>query len=328
MNKRRFHIALIAIVSILVIVAVLIWLRREAITPPFRVGFNTWVGYGPLYIAQDKGFFKSAGLNVQLERIEGTGERRAAILAGRLEAMGSTVDDLIVGASQGLKAKCILVVDESNGADGILSDKSIQNTKDLKGKRIAVQPGFVNHFFLLYILDKAGIEPNEVTIVPMEPDKAGPAFIHGDIDVAVTWEPWLSKAKNERSDAHVLIDTQKERGIIVDIFAVRDDILQNRKEDAQKFVLCWNQAVDFLRSNPKEGNMIIAKAMRLSVEEAEEMLSGVIFLAQEENRQFVTSGRLKEVTSKANILWHKAGFIKELQDIDSLLDTRFIQQAP
>ena len=43
------------------------------------VGFNTWVGYGPLYIAKEKGFFDEENLAVELQRMEGTGERRAVV---------------------------------------------------------------------------------------------------------------------------------------------------------------------------------------------------------------------------------------------------------
>jgi NitT/TauT family transport system substrate-binding protein len=91
---------LLVTLVIIIVVGVVAGCHQSAgATEPIRVGFNTWVGFGPFYIAQEKGFFAKRGLNVELQRIEGTGDRRSAFIAGRLEGMGSTVDDLIIGAA-------------------------------------------------------------------------------------------------------------------------------------------------------------------------------------------------------------------------------------
>src|SRR6267143_1980231 len=165
-KKTLFGIVLVVALA----VAAMWYCSRRQRPSTFHVAFNTWVGYGPFYVAKEKGFFKDEGLDVDLQRIEGTGDRRAALIAGRVEALGSTVDDLVVGASQGVPAKMVLGIDQSNGADGIVVVNGIKDIKDLKGKTVAVQPGFVNHFFLLYLLDKNGLSPNDVKIEAMEPD--------------------------------------------------------------------------------------------------------------------------------------------------------------
>src|SRR5215213_658537 len=276
LTRRPFPMTLIGLFA-LIIVALFIFSQTRCSKPgPFRVAFNTWVGYGPLYIAQEKGFFKEEGLEVELQRIEGTGDRRAALIAGRIEALGSTIDDLVVGASQGVTARMVLGIDESAGADGIVAINSIKDIKDLKGKTVAVQPGFVNHFFLLYLLDRNGIPANDVRIEAMEPDAAGLAFVAQKIDVAVTWEPYLSRAK-ERSDGHVLITTADPvaRGVIVDNLIVRDDVIQRRRTDVEKLIRAWFKAVLYLKTNPDDGNAIIGKAFGLSPKEVAETLKGV-----------------------------------------------------
>ena len=54
---------------------------------PLKIGLVTWLGYGPFYIAQEKGYFKENNVDVQLEKIEGDVERRAAIASGNLDAI-------------------------------------------------------------------------------------------------------------------------------------------------------------------------------------------------------------------------------------------------
>src|ERR1022692_1391245 len=58
-------------------------------------------------------------------------------------------------------------------------------------------------------------------IQAMEPDVAGAAFLAGRIDAAVTWEPWLSKART-RPGGKVLLTSADVPGIIVDVVTVRD----------------------------------------------------------------------------------------------------------
>src|ERR1035438_5040481 len=58
------------------------------------LGFKTWVGYSPFYVADKEGFLAAEGLQVEFQRIEGTAERRQALIAGSLDALGTTIDDV------------------------------------------------------------------------------------------------------------------------------------------------------------------------------------------------------------------------------------------
>src|SRR5262249_14942085 len=88
--------------------------------PRLRIGLVTWLGYGPFYIAREKGFFKENGIEVLLDRIEGDAERRAAIASGNLEGIALTLDAMIVMRAQGTPVKTVMAIDASNGGDGIV----------------------------------------------------------------------------------------------------------------------------------------------------------------------------------------------------------------
>jgi ABC-type nitrate/sulfonate/bicarbonate transport system substrate-binding protein len=51
---------------------------RNSAAPTYRVGLGPWVGFGPLYLAQEKGFFREAGVNVLLSVLTGVAERNSA----------------------------------------------------------------------------------------------------------------------------------------------------------------------------------------------------------------------------------------------------------
>src|SRR6266446_10469106 len=116
---------------------------------PFRVAFNTWVGYSPLVIAKEKGFLKEEGIDADISFLEGVGEKNSALIRGDVDAVGHTADSAVVSAASGVDGQIIFCFDRSLGADGILTKKYVNSVKDLKGKKVALEPGFTGHFFFL-----------------------------------------------------------------------------------------------------------------------------------------------------------------------------------
>src|SRR5207253_2486605 len=89
----------------------------------------------------------------------------------------------------------VFPIDASVGGDGILAKSTIKTVQDLKGQKVAVNQGSVSEWFLAQVLKKNGLSLSDVTEQNMKSGEAGAAFVAGQVDVAVTWEPWLSKAK-------------------------------------------------------------------------------------------------------------------------------------
>src|SRR5262249_16071566 len=155
------------------------------------------------YIAQEKGFFKNNDVSVDLQRIEGDVERRAAIASGRLDGIALTLDAMIVLRSHDIPLRTVMAIDSSNGGDGVVTFCTIKRVEDLKTRQIAFPSGLPSHFFLYTVLKAHNMKMSEIKPVPMDADQAGAAFASGKIDAAVTWEPWLSRA-SEVGRGHVL----------------------------------------------------------------------------------------------------------------------------
>src|SRR4051794_16692807 len=71
-------------------------------TRPFRVGFNTWIGYSPLVIAKERGFLAEQGIDVEITILEGIGEKNSALIRGDIDAVGHTADSAVTSASSGV----------------------------------------------------------------------------------------------------------------------------------------------------------------------------------------------------------------------------------
>jgi len=115
----------------------------------------------------------------------------------------------------------VLALDDSHGGDGMVAKKEIKTIKDLKGKTVAAQlGGGASYFWLAYVLGQNGLKLSDLKLVDMKAGDAGSAFVAGKVDAAVTWEPWLSKAR-ETPFGHVLLSSDRTPGIIVDSLAFK-----------------------------------------------------------------------------------------------------------
>ena len=72
----------------------------------------------------------------------------------------------------------------------------LASIKDLKGKTVAASaPGTSPYFALAWLLKKNGLSVKDVTVVNMEPAPAAQAFVAGQNDAAMTYEPYLSAVR-------------------------------------------------------------------------------------------------------------------------------------
>lgn len=306
--------------------------ERAAEQSPIRVAFGTWVGFGAVLVAQEMGFYEAEGIEVDFQLIDEAAARRAALAAGQADVVGTTLDDVVVTASQGISVQAFLAADESFGADGVVATKEIESLRDLSGKKVAVQPGFVNHFFLLYLLDLEGIDSSELSVQPMEPDAAGLAFLAGQVEAAVTWEPHLSAAKS-RPDSHLLASTRnpEARGVIADVFLARPKFLEENQRRARSFVIGTMKGQEFWKERPTEANEIIGRVLKLDAELVGAIAQDLRLLGEEENKTFMSleggEGTALSVASKAASIYQAEGFIDTSPAIENLITPRFLVES-
>src|SRR3954464_1951347 len=140
---------------------------RVAIADTVKVAHSTWVGYGPLYIARDKGIFKKNAVDVDLIVMEDPKERFPTLMADRIQMIASTVDTALLYLKKPTDFQYVVAIDDSNGGDGIVAVKDIASIKDLKGKKVAVNEGSVSQFYLNVLLAKNGLKETDLNTVNM-----------------------------------------------------------------------------------------------------------------------------------------------------------------
>ena len=185
--------------------------------PVLRVGANIWPGYEPLYLARDLGYFRGAPIHA-VEFTSATQVIRA-YQNETIDAVCLTLDEALLLASEGADLRIVLVADFSNGADVIIGTPGTRAMKDLQGRRVGVEDTALGAFFLTRALQESGVQIGDVRVVPMQVQDHEQAFLKGDVDAVVTFEP--VRGKLLARGAHILFDSSRLPGEIVDVVLVQ-----------------------------------------------------------------------------------------------------------
>ena len=199
-----------------------------------KVAHSTWVGFGPFYVAREKGFFAAEGLDVELIVMEDVKTRLPALAAGRVDVTTTTVDTVLNFYSARRPFRYLFAIDDSKGGDGIVADKDIRAVADLKGKKVAFSEGSVSQFYLSVLLKENGLSLADVEMVNMDAGSAGAAFVARRVQAAVTWEPWLTRGR-AGAHGHVLVDSSSSPGLITDVALTTEATLKARTADLRAF---------------------------------------------------------------------------------------------
>ena len=118
-----------------------------AAKPPLRIAYSDWPGWTAFEIAIQKGWFKEAGVDVKFDWFE-YAPSMEAFAAGKVDAVMMTIGDALVTGAPGARSVGILVTDYSNGNDMIVAQPGIRDLKGLKGKKVGLEIGLVEHLLL------------------------------------------------------------------------------------------------------------------------------------------------------------------------------------
>lgn len=330
-TKKTLHIILPLAILVGLIVLVLCRPKSEPVEKQTVVlGIATWPGFASAMVGKEMGFFD--GIEVQYRTIDDLSARHAAFRSGQVDIMASSVDLWVQEYSQGLKGKIMLVTDESAGGDGIVAKPEIKTVADLRGKKVAFARATPSHYLLFKALAKANLKPDDIEQIKMEdPGLAGQAFLGGQVDVAVTWEPFLTQVK-ESTKGHVLATSKDFPETIVDVLVASPKLLE-KQGVVKRFVQGWLKSVDYIKSHPDEAAQIIAKGLNVKKEDAEGMMAGLQFAETERNRYFFTTPQSQGSSPLDNVIRDAGGFWKQqniTSEVPAPSDIRsnFLQDAP
>ncbi len=311
--------------------AVLVSAAGLANAGTIRIGHTTWVGYGPMYLARDLGYFKDMGLDVDLQVIEDSSLYMAAAAAGKLDGSMSTIDEIMKYRSDDFCFKAVYTLDDSYGGDGLLVQNDVTKVQDLKGVQVAMNEGSTSEFWFAYYLKQNGMTPDDVVVSNMSADDAAAAFMAGSIPAAVTWEPNLTLAKKS-GKGKVLIDSTAIPGVIVDVVELSCDIIKNQPDDVKALVAGLEKANEYIKTNQEDAYKIMAKGVGGYLTDPKDFADsakGVRFYDETMNKEYMGTiekpGPLGDLVTLGGEIWTGLGHEMKMKiDYGTIVDTSFV----
>lgn len=319
--RKQLSLSLVAVMGTIAITACSSDKKEDEVT--LQVGYNLWVGSAGLYIADAKGYFKEAGLNVKLAEFASPTETAQALLTGNVDIASTTFDTAVMVKSSeqdGQDLKFFRISDQSAGADGIVAKEGIASLADLKGKTVAVTIGAVNHFLLSHALQTVGLTDADVNLTSTGPEQTGPLFLTGKVDAAVTWEPYLSEAS--AAGGTLLYSTKDAPDLIIDGDMTSAELIEEHPDALRKYAEAVEKGTQFYLANPDEAAQIVAEKLSTSKEDVIAMMEGVKLASEEEGAAWLTDDKdeLAKRTAELSDFFLQRDLIKAPVDGASLLD--------
>ena len=254
-----------------------------ATAEPLKIAYSDWPGWVAWEIAIKKDWFKKEGVEVEFLWFDYVASMDA-YAAGKVDAVCMTNGDALVTGATGKPSVGIIINDFSNGNDMIVAAPGIDSVKDLKGKKVGVEEGFVCHLLLLKALEANGMSPDDIHIVNTPTDKTAEVLKSGAVDAIAAWQPNSGNALKAVDNSKAIFTSADAPGVIYDLLSVDAESLNKNKAEWTKVAKVWYKVVDYLKDedNLDEALEILSARVDISPEEYEPFFQGTHILTLEE----------------------------------------------
>lgn len=216
-----------------------------------NLSLDEWIGWEPILYAnkglttQPGSIFDELGIKVNIHIINDADASSNALIKGDLNAAGYTLNRtaFLSGkfADAGLDIVMPVFTNYSNGGDGIIALSNITSIEDLVGAKIGVPKFSEAQSMVVWFINNSDLTSDQKKsiidnlILLDDAEQTGQAFFAGSLDVAATWQPYLSYAEDS-TDSHILFDTKSSNKLILDGIVFRSDFAKAHPDIVSKFI--------------------------------------------------------------------------------------------
>jgi NitT/TauT family transport system substrate-binding protein len=226
----------------------------------------------------------------------------------------------------GSRSVMIMLTDYSNGNDIIVGKPGTKSLADLKGKKVGIEVGLVEHLLLIDGLQKEGVKESDVSLVNTKTNETPQVLSSGDVAAIGAWQPVAGQAMKGLPGAHPLYTSAKAPGLIYDVLTVSPTSYAARKADWTKVVGVWDKVVAYINDPKTQADAVKIMAARVGVppEDYAKLLGGTKLLTLAEGKKVYVDaeglGSLYGSSRNADAFNVKFDVYKEHQDVKSYID--------
>jgi NitT/TauT family transport system substrate-binding protein len=253
--------------TLLILILSVFWLKHA--DARIVVGVSTVnVAFLPIYVTQDKGFFKDQGLDVLVVMFNAGATNLQALIGGDVQIMAGAVPETVLARASGMDIKNFWAISNLMPFQ-IYGATSFKSLKEAKGKKFAISRfGSLSEFLTRSSLRQYGVDAKEVTMLQIGATPARfTALAGGIVDATVLWFPVTERAK--ASGLTKLYDLKELYPDWTNVgFIARESWLAKEKEQAIKFLRAYQRGVRHTRENRDDGIKALRKYVQLDAAEA------------------------------------------------------------
>ena len=303
--------------SVMLLLTVLTCLSR--VEARMVVGVSTVnVAFLPIYLTQDKGFFKDEGLDVLVVMFNAGATNLQAMIGGDVQIMAGGVPETVLARAGGADIKNFWAISNVMPFQ-IYGSAKLKSLEQSKGKKFAISRfGSLSEFLTRSALKHSGVDPKDVTMLQIGATPARfTTLASGIVDATILWFPVTERAKaagmNKLFDLKDLYPNWTNVG-----FIARESWLAKEKEQTTKFLRAYQRGVRYTRENRHDGIRTLEKYVGLNAAEA---AAGY----DEYRESFPLDGRILDAGIVATIEQEiETGRLKGKIPVSEMIDNSFI----
>ncbi len=249
--------------------------------------FTFWPGQGAYLLAQDLGYFEEEGVEIELIHEDDIQIQTEAMESGQVNCNARTIGEYQSRPrNSGTKGIVIAAMDVSLGGDGVIVSADIKNVCDLKGKTFAMEPTLPANLLLqIELKQKCGLTLADLNILHIATADGMAVFEDPEVAAIESYEPLLSQilAQTSREGAYKLVDSADHPTLIVDIWFLHNELIEQNPELVRSMLRAVYRAIDFYFANPDKAHEMMAPHFNLTAAEMAEAYEGLRFTTYEES---------------------------------------------
>jgi NitT/TauT family transport system substrate-binding protein len=237
----------------------------------------SFTGY-TLFVAQDKGFFQDAGLDVVLDMSFPHGKATLKALDGKADFSVSSETPFIHAVLNGAEIFTIATTITAHNHLAVVSHKDKGETTEttLRGKTIGVTLGSNGEYFLNLAILTMGITQKDVHLKNLKPNEMLNSLKNGDVDAIATWNPIKQKAVKLLGDQG---ESLTAGGIYSPFFIVsaKKEYVSTNPETVKKLIRALQKSALFIQNHRDEAREIVSKYFEIEASFLKELDATYIF---------------------------------------------------
>lgn len=303
-----------------------------------NLSLDEWVGWKPIIDANgglstaESSIYDKLGIDVNISIINDATQSSNALISGKLDATGYTINRTAFLSQKFKEANKEVIMpyitNFSNGGDGIIAKSEIKTVKDLLGAKIGVPQFSEAHSLVVWFVNQSDLSQNEKdeiikNLVFFEtPDESAKAFFSGQIDVAATWEPYLTQAKN-MSNAHILFSTASSSSLIMDGILFDKEFAEKNADVVTSFIDGALQASELYEKDMKIIKSVMPMFSTAIDEDVRNACESAKLMTFADNKSMF-NGTAKTIYTDMCKVWESVGEKANIELVDTLYDSTYI----